>query len=174
MAPVTITFRPTKGDQIRSGYLALLSRPLILALWAGFFVGVPWISALRFLADPYASRSDIVTLLAAPFVAVFFFSLIPLIVSGRARRLDGDYTYTFSEDGIHVAGPGSESRLDWTIVTRGYGYGLGVLLVSGKRPILVVPGRLLSPAVRSQLRRMIAARGIELAGAWKRSKAVEG
>jgi hypothetical protein len=170
---ITATFQLTKGDIIRSGYLGLLSRPLVLALCLGFFVGVPWVTALVFVVEQSADLLSIASLFVLPLLAIVFFSLIPLWVTRGARSLDGTHTYDFSEDGIHLVGPGFDNRIDWAIVTRCYGFGLGLLFVSGKAPILSVPARSLSPAAKTQLRRMIVTRGVEVAGTWKRGKSEE-
>jgi hypothetical protein len=172
---ISVVFTPTKGDLVRAGYLGLRTRPFIFALSFGFFVILPWIAALFFgalyLAGASVNLSAIVDLLIVPILSIAFFVLLPLLLIRGARSLNGPHRYEFSTEGIRLTGPGFDNRVEWKLVTRCYGFKTGLLFASGNAPLITVPARSLSPIARTQLRQLIMASGVELAGPWKRKSA---
>jgi hypothetical protein len=171
--PISVAFEPTGKDIIRASYLSLRARPVIWALSVGFFVVLPWLAALGGIAASIAGAPvgmfPILILIVVPPLAAGYFALLPLVLVRGARSLQGIHTYEFSETGIRLRGPGFDNHIDWAILTRCYGFDSGLVFVSGKAALFSVPGRTLSPAAKKQLREMLAANGVALAGPWARA-----
>jgi hypothetical protein len=151
--------------------LGLRSRPLVLFLNIAFFVVLPWLTALgylfAYLAGVNISITPALFLLIVPPLSVLYFSLIPLWVTRGARSLSGEHCYRFSEEQIWLSGPGFQNRVEWSLLTRCFGSGWGLLLMSGSAPLITIPGRALSPAARTELRELLISKKVELGGPWK-------
>jgi hypothetical protein len=169
---ISVAFTPTKGDLIRGGYVGFRTRPFNFACFLGFFVISPWIVALGFgalyLSGERVRLWEIIVLLVVPVASIAFLAVLPLVLTRGARSLNGPHRYEFSVDGIRLTGPGFDNRVEWKLVTRCYGFKQGLLFASGSAPLITVPARSLSPAALTQLRLLIMASGVELAGPWKR------
>ena len=168
---ITVTFTPTKGDILRAAYMGLRARPLIFVSAVGFFIVIPWVSALVAIAASTVgapvSTARIIQLIAMPPVAVALFALIPLLQVRGARGLNGPHTYEFSEGGIHLTGPGFDNRVDWSIPTRCYNFKPGLLFVSGNAPLITVPSRCLAATDKAELGRLLTRKGVQARGGWK-------
>jgi hypothetical protein len=167
---IVINFTPTKVDILRAAFLALRARPLTLAFSVGFFVVLPWFSALIAIAAS-AAGADVSTwwifeLIVIPPLAVALFSAIPLMQVRGARSLNGTHTYEFSDRGIHLTGPGFDNRVDWSILTRCYSFKPGLLFVSGNAPLITVPSHSLSAVNKAELGRLLAAKGVQARSTW--------
>jgi hypothetical protein len=132
---------------------------------------LPWVAALLsgalYLSGAPVSLWAIIGFLILPIASVAFFATLPLVLMRGARSLNGPHRYEFSADCIRLSGPGFDNRLEWTLVTRCYGFKTGLLFASGKAPLITVPARALSALAKAQLRQLIMASGVELAGPWK-------
>jgi hypothetical protein len=167
---VVVEYKPTTGDLLRAGYVGIRTRPLVFALSLGFFVLIPWLSALcasvvYFFGAPI-SPFTIVSLVAIPPVAIVAFALTMLFQVRGARSLQGTHIYEFSDAEIHLKGPGFDNRMDWASLTRCHGSTHGLLFMSGNAPVISVPQRSLSFASRKGLFHMLTAKGVKLSGQW--------
>jgi hypothetical protein len=153
------------------GYVGLRAKPAVFALFLGFFVVFPWVVAALLIADNMAGGSNsafsIVSMTALPLIGIAAFAHLPLLQVRRARTLQGIHTYAFSDQDIHLTGPGFDSRVDWAALTRCYGRREGLAFFTGSAPIIAVPGRSLSETSREDLRQLVAAKGVKLAGPWR-------
>jgi hypothetical protein len=169
---ISVAFTPTKRDLVLAGYLGLRARPFNFALSLAFFVILPWVAALGsgvyYLSGGPVNLSNIIVLLIVPIASIAFFALLPVVLARGMRSLNGPHRYDFSGDGIRLTGPGFDNRVEWKLVTRCYGFKTGLLFASGSAPLITVPARALSPTTGTQLRRLIMASGVELAGRWKK------
>jgi len=105
-------------------------------------------------------------LIILPPVAVGFFAWLSLLQVRGARALEGTHEYEFSDADICLKGPGFDNRVDWAMITACYGRKQGLLFKSGNASLFSVPGRALSPAATTELRRLIVHKGIRLEGPW--------
>lgn len=157
---------------LRAGYVGLRSRPVVFTLWLGFFVIVPWLSALLFtvnsllLGKPVESWL-VMNLIAIPPLVVTLFGSIILFQFRNARTLQGTHTYNFSDADIHLKGPGFDNRVEWSILTRCHVSDLGWLITSGNTPLISIPGRLLTSSSYNEIQEMITRKGIKITGKLK-------
>ena len=128
-----------------------------------FFVGAPWATGVYELWQGVASWSTAV-MFALPFFTVAAFAWLPVKLFGKSPALAGLHTYEFSEQSIHLAGPGFENRIDWSLVNSCRDFGDLLLFFSGKQAIINVPERALSPDERSRLKAWVGEKGIEMRG----------
>jgi hypothetical protein len=165
---VTVTFTPTNADLARASYLGIRSRPVVFAVFLGFFVAVPWGYALTFLAWKLAGRhvpwEPIAGLAITPAISVVAFTLIPVLMHRRARTLHGPRAYEFTDEEIRAIGPGFDTRIQWGVLTHCLMHSFGLLLTSGRTPIVTVPGRALSDSGWRELRLLMQAKGLKLSG----------
>jgi len=168
---IAVSFIPSRADLMRLGYVALRANPVVLALSLGFFVVFPWVVATSLMVDNASGGSNsaysIVSMLALPLISIAAFAYLPLLHVRRARTLQGTHTYAFSDQDIHLTGPGFDSRVDWAALSRCYGRREGLIFFTGSAPIITVPGRSLSQTSREDLRQLVAAKGVKLAGPWR-------
>jgi hypothetical protein len=166
---VTVTFTPTNADLMRTGYLGIRSRPLVLAMSLGFFVVLPWVLALGAfiakLAGYHIPWLPIVVLAVLPASSVFSFALIPLFLYRHAPTLQGPHSYEFSEQDIHAVGPGFDNRVQWNVLTRCLKHRYGLLLMSERVPMVTVPGRALARADWVELLRLVRMKGLNVVDA---------
>jgi hypothetical protein len=175
---ITITFTPTNADILRGGYLSLRNRPINFAFSVGFFIVLPWVAAGVGIVASVMGVSVplifIVILIALPPITVVTFARLMLSQVRGARGLQGPHNYEFSSDGILLRGPGFDNRVDWTLVTRCHGANEGLIFISGNAPLISVPGRVLSPAVKAELRELVASKEVTVTGPWKSDQQVQG
>jgi hypothetical protein len=169
---VTVSFRPSRADLLRSGLIGLEMRPWVM--WAGIsiFVLLPWATAV-FVCVMEAStgrvfpRSSLIELILLPPFTVAGFASIPFIVTRGARTLDGEHVYEFDDWGSRLTGPGFDNRVAWSTVTRCHASRMGLLFLTGSLPIITVPARVLSPSSKTALRDLVSGAGVKVTGRWK-------
>jgi hypothetical protein len=170
---ITLSYTWTRGNLLRASYVAVRAHPVTFALAVGGFVVVPWLIAAGSLVaiamGVTISLSRIVQLILAPPVAVAAMALLTLLRLRGARSLRGAHTCALSETDIHVTGPGFDSHIEWTIPTRCYGCGQGLIFMTGNAPLLSLPGSALPATSRQELLELLAAKGVKLSGPWKRA-----
>jgi YcxB-like protein len=171
---VTVAFTLTRADVLRGSWVSLRSHPFILAQSIGFFIALPWAIAVWQLVEAargeaYASTSAIVEMVLIPPLAAVGFGAIPLWISRGSRLLGGQHKFEFTEQDVHLTGPTTDSRIQWSAFTKCYGTRHGILFYSGNQPTLSIPGRALAPEAAAKLREMLTARGIKIVGPWARA-----
>jgi hypothetical protein len=169
---VTVSYTLTRADLLWLSWVSLRSRPLVLVLFVGVFVVVPWATALWLIYEAvrgvaYAYWSIATLLLIPPLMAVAFVTT-PLRVSRGSRVIGGEMTLEFADKEIRYAGSLAQSIIQWSALTKGFGTRHGVLFYSGNLPLISVPGRVLTPETASELRAFASAKGIKIVGPWAR------
>lgn len=166
--PIVASFAPSNRDLVWAGYVGMRSRPVFLAVAVAFFVALPWLMALYVIVTRGVGRVmpawTLAMLLLLPFLTVGFFALIPVMLYRNARSLRGAHTYEFTDQAIRLNGPGFDSRVEWSVVTRCWDTAGGLLFFSDKLAIISVPTRALSPPDRLRLKELAGAKGVELRG----------
>lgn len=158
---VQIFFTPSRRDLVWAAYAGLRARPAIFFTSILFFVAFPWSAALIFLALGFlASTWLIIVLLLLPLIAVALFVSIPIRLFGGSPSLQGEHTYEFSENEIHLFGPGFDNRVSWSIITRCLEFSGGFLFYSNKLPIISIPRRALPGHTSLGLRALCEASGV--------------
>lgn len=164
------SFDPTRADLVRAAYVGLQTRPVVFAICVAIVIALPGIVALFTISaiiqgTPIPAPPFLKVMLLPPIVFGALGGLIHLQVGG-AVSLTGRHTYEFSETGIRLTGPGFDSHLEWKLVTRCQGSKHGLLFFSGNAAYIFIPGRVLSNSSRSELRALVAAKGIKRTGHW--------
>ena len=142
---VVIKFKPQKKDLFSASYLSIRSRKILFWSTVVFFIITPWVLALGYLffirpIDLYA----IVLMTVIPFIVVLGFSLIPLSIARNSPSLKGEHTYTLSDTGLDLSGPGFKNNVEWSLVTKYVKDSRAYMLMSGKLPMLTIPIRVLT------------------------------
>ena len=160
---VRICFTPSKRDLMWTVYAGVRARPVIFLSSILFFVVFPWSAALIIFAlGNLASTWSIAVLLAVPPIAVALFASIPVCIFGDSPSLQGEHTYEFSENEIHLFGPGFDNRVDWSNVTSCLEFSGGLQFYSKKLAVISIPRRALSETTSQALRALIKAKGISI------------
>ena len=145
---VTVQFTPQKMDLVWAGYAALRAEPIIFFTNFIFFIVLPWLGAIIFSAEKLMGKSigwgPIALLIILPPITVTAMALLPVFLSRGSRTLRGIHTYELSDSNMHFTGPGFNNTVEWGIVTRCVRTHVGLMLFSGRFPLVSLPHRVLS------------------------------
>jgi hypothetical protein len=171
---VTVSFAMTRADLLRLSWVALRNRPFILALSVGFFIVLPWAIAVWEVVEVARGEANapilsIVVLFLIPPLAVVGFGAIPLWLLRGSRVIGARHKFEFTEEDIHLTGPATDSRIQWSAFTKCYGTKHGVVFYSGDLPTIFIPRRALTLEEAAELRAMSSTRAIEVIGPWARA-----
>lgn len=146
----SVSYVPETADHFRASATAMLAKPWVLYLFCGFFVVLPWLSAIVLvifseMTGRYVSALSIATLVVAPLVASGgFCGLIWLQARGHMRRVpaaQGEHHYVFDNKHVLITAPGLENRIAIGNITKIQDGGFGMMMFSGPSPILFIPSR---------------------------------
>jgi hypothetical protein len=116
-----VEVRPRARDAIMSGWLMMRGRPMLLTVFLGFFVGLPWSYVLLVvLFRGPGSTATVVEMTVLPILAVlFFFAGIPLASYGASKRSPafGDIVHRITDAGITSVGTGWDRTVQWPAIT---------------------------------------------------------
>jgi len=173
---VTVSFTLTRGDLLRGSWLSIRSHPFVLTQGIVIFLVLPWalsvwqvVLAARRAA--YVSTFKIVEMALIPPLAVVGFAAITLWISRGSRTIGGHYKFEFTDEEIHVTGPGIDSHIEWSALTKCFGIRSGVIFYSGNQPMIAIPGRALTAQAVEELHAMSAAKGLRIVGVWRATPA---
>jgi len=161
---IVVCFTPRRTDLMYAGLSGLRARPIMATISVLFFVVLPWATAVagivaREMGKP-VSWATILMLAVVPLLAVPFFLLLPVMLFGRSPALLGEHTYEFADEEMRFTGPSFENKLKWSVVTACVRSRFGVMLFSGKLPIVSIPRRALTPELDAQLGALLARKGL--------------
>jgi hypothetical protein len=105
-------------------------------------------------------------LLATPPLAALGFERSMFRTLMKMPIMQGERTCTFSDDDVRIRGQGFENRLEWKTFSRCHSSAHGLFILARHTPVVQIPERALSASSRRDLRVLLAAKGLELTGAW--------
>jgi hypothetical protein len=162
--PIVLSFETSRADLVRLGYLGLRARPLTFFSAVLFFIGLPWSVAIGGLMAKafglHVPSGTVALMIALPPITVAAFALIPLLLFRGSPTLRGPHRYEFDDRDIHATGPGYDSRIQWSVFTRAMMHRFGLLLLSGRLPMLSVPARAMSASDREALVLLLRQKGL--------------
>ena len=161
---IVVCFTPRPADLIYAGLTGLRARPIIATIGALFFIALPWAAAVvgmvaRELGKP-VPWATIIMLAVIPVLAVPFFVLLPILLFGRSPALAGEHKYEFADEEMRFTGPSFENKLKWSVVTACVSSRFGIMLFSGKVPLVSIPRRALNPGLNAELGALFARKGV--------------
>jgi hypothetical protein len=95
-----------------------------------------------------------------PPITVVAFALIPVMLFRGSPALRGPHHYEFADQDIHAVGPGFDTRVQWSVLTRATTHKFGLMLFSGKLPMVSVPGRAMSPSDEEAIHALLKRKGL--------------
>ncbi len=159
---IAINFTPTSRDLVWAGYAGLRAKPIFLAILLLFFVVLPWSSALFVLLfGKLVSIWSVALLVLVPPISVIAFAFLPVRLFRNSPTLQGVHTYEFSENEIHLIGPGFDNRLQWPTLTRCIQFSGGLQFYSNTLALISIPRRALSESTLSSLHHLATLKEIE-------------
>ncbi len=153
--PVVMKFIPRKTDLMMLGYGAIRSRPVVFYIFIIFFIIIPWLLSLLIfvlgavLGDTSQYSNAFILFILPPIMVSFFFFYAPIRQYANAPSLKGERIYEFSEENIHVTGPGFDNTIEWSLITKFIDVHGFILIFSNHTAIIWLPRRAIPDSTRT-------------------------